>query len=156
LNYREFRRYDAYWAYREEIVFRDIEDELVARMNELVHSWHASLAAPSGWEDDDKRVEYHRVEAAKTHNDIGKLLLPWYKRWQREDKSLVDLWREFKEREKDPQYAEFLRQERQRLREMSRSAESEAQALESLHEARQAERKRQEERGRKRRARLRR
>jgi hypothetical protein len=156
LDYGQYRRYDAYWAYREELIFRDIEDEFVARMNELVHLWHASLAAPSGWEEDDKRTEYHRREASKTHNDIGKLLLPWYKRWQREEKSLIEMWREFKEREKDPQYAEFLRKERQRLREMSREAASETKALAGLTDARQAERERQEQLRRKRRARLRR
>jgi hypothetical protein len=120
-----------------------------------VHSWHASLACPSGWEEDEKRVEYHRREAAKTHNDIGKLLLPWYKRWQREDKSLVELWREFKAREQDPQYAEFLRKERQRLREMSKEAESETAAMTGAREAMRAERERQEIRRRKKRARLR-
>jgi hypothetical protein len=111
-------------------------------LDELAHQWHCCAGQPTGWEEDDRRTEYHRHEARKAHNDVGKLLLPWYKRWQKEDKTPLDLWREFKAREKDPEYAKFLRAERARLREISRAARAESEAMADIYKAKALERER--------------
>jgi hypothetical protein len=137
---------------REEIVFRAVEDEAVCRMNEMAHLWHSCAGAP-GFEEDGSRVEYHRKEAAKVFRDIGRLRLPWYKQWARDEgKELADAWKAFKEMEKDPEYAKKLRRMRTEVNEKAEEARREAQALSEISES---IRKRQAEASRRRRRRQR-
>jgi hypothetical protein len=125
-------------------------------MNEMAHLWHSCSGAP-GFEEDGSRVEFHRKEAAKAFRDVGRLRLPWYKQWSREEgHELADTWKAFKEREKDPEYAKELKRMRAEVNEKVESARREAQALSEISQEirdRQAERDRM--RRRKRRAGLR-
>lgn len=99
----------------------------------MTHLWHASVGAPGAFEtENDDRVEYHRTEGKRAFNAVGRLLLPWYKQWKdSEGKELARMWREFKEREKNPEYAAWLKSERKRLGEMSKRDMASAKALES-------------------------
>jgi hypothetical protein len=118
---------------REELIFRAVEDDLVCKMNEMAHMWHSCAGAPSGWEDDTQRVEFHRKEASKAFRDVGRLRLPWYKQWsQDEGRELVDAWKAFKEREKDPEYAAYIRKLRAEVNEKVDKARIEMQALEEI------------------------
>ena len=100
-------------------MLRDIEDEFVARIDELAHQFHCSLAQPNGMEGDEDRAEYHVKAAKNTFNDIGKLLLPWYKQWEDEGQSLAQMWKNFKLQEQDPVYAAHLAKKRGRLKRIS-------------------------------------
>lgn len=99
-------------------MLRDIEDEFVSRIDELAHQFHCSLAQPNGMEGDEDRAEYHVKAAKHTFNDIGKLLLPWYKQWEDEGQSLAQMWKNFKLLEKNPVYAASLHKKRSRLKEI--------------------------------------
>ncbi len=98
----------------------------------MTHLWHASVGAPGAFEtEQDDRVEHHRTEAKRAFNTVGRFLLPWYKQWKdSEGKELARLYREFKEREKNPEYAAWLKAERKRLSEMSRHDMAGVKALE--------------------------
>ena len=159
LDYAKYRRYDAYWELREELVLRAEEDHQVCRLNEMTHLWHSSAGAPTGWEEDSSRIDFHRVEANKAFRDVGRLLLPWYKRWsQDEGRELVDMYKAFKDREKDPAYAALLKKRREKVNARVAQFKAEAALLEELRKERAEERNNRdrEQRRRRKRARLRR
>jgi hypothetical protein len=88
------------------------------------------------WDEHEERFEFHRKEARKTFNAVGKSLLPWYKRWETgSEKPLAQLWKEFKEREKDPVYKTKLDVIRAKLRQKSDVA---ASGLTAMNNARKA------------------
>lgn len=97
----------------------------------MAHLWHAAAGQPTGFETErDERVEYHRNEARKSFQAVGRLLLPWYKKWRESDgKSLAELYRQFKARESDPGYAVWLKEERQRLTKLRQDSAQSAEAL---------------------------
>jgi hypothetical protein len=120
-------------------------------MNEMAHLWHSCLGHPTEWEgEDDERPSAHRREAKKAFTDIGRLLLPWYKRWRiDEGTELVDLWKAFKEREKDPEYAKELKRDRAKVNRLAQEYKDRIVTADEIREARKAqqaelERKKQE------------
>lgn len=114
----------------------DIEEQLVCRLNSLAHTWHCSAAQLVEWDEREERFEFHRKEARKTFTTVGKILLPWYKRWETgSDKSLAQLWKEFKEREKDPVYKAKLDEIRNELRQKSVESGSSIAALSNARKA---------------------
>lgn len=135
LDYGQYGRYNRYWQIREEVILRDIEQSFLLQVQQAIHQWHTVLAAPSGLEGDEKRAEFHIKEAKTAFNDIGKLLLPWYKAWADEGQTLAKLWAEFKRQEQDPVYAKFLEGERQKLRDLTTRVRDEMRALEQAQGA---------------------
>lgn len=114
----------------------DIEEQFVCRLNSLAHAWHCSAAQLVEWDDREERFEFHRKEARKTFNAVGKSLLPWYKRWETgSEKPLAQLWKEFKEREKDPVYKAKLDVIRAGLRQKSDTAGLELTAMNNARKA---------------------
>ncbi len=103
LNFSEFRRYDRYWLLKEQVVFDALEDRLAIKMNELVHHWNSGAARSNIWDEKGDDFEFHRKEADKAYKAIGRLALPWYNAWEPE-KSLSEVWLDFKEHEKDPEF----------------------------------------------------
>jgi len=146
LDFACSHRYDHRWALKELWVFDTLEDQLAARLNEMTHLWHCSAAQLTEWDEKETKFEYHRKEANRSFRDVGKLLLPWYKRWQRsEEKSLAQLWREFKEQEKDPVYAARLAEARQSLVALQKGSKDQADTMQAVEQAWQAEIKRRAE-----------
>jgi len=143
LDFTPYHRDDPYWSLREELVLSDLENEFRARVDELTMMWHSCAGQPSGWEEDNKRVDWHQKEARKTWNDVGRCLLPWYDQFdQLEERPLEEIYAEFKAREKDPAYAEYLRKERQRLRASFQKAKRGQAALVEVAEGLRTLRKR--------------
>lgn len=103
LNFSEFRRYDRYWMLKEQVVFDALEDRLAIEMNKLVHTWNSGAARSNIWDERGDDFEFHRKEADKAYKAVGRLALPWYNAWAPE-KSLVEVWKDFKEHEKDPAF----------------------------------------------------
>jgi hypothetical protein len=140
LDFTQYHRDDAYWELREELALDDIEMEFASKLSELVMFWHSCAGQPTGWGDDDKRVNWHMREANKVWKDIGRYSLPWYDLFKEVEKSIEQLWKEFKEREKDPEYAAELKRDRQRLTEIANQFKSDAksvqQAVDSLRNLR--------------------
>ena len=114
------------------MVLRDIEDEFVARVDELAHQFHCSLAQPNGMEGDEDRAAHHVKEARNAFNDIGKLLLPWYKQWEEEGETLAKQWRDFKLRERDPAYAAYLKKQRGRVNQIAEDNKQNLQVMTDL------------------------
>jgi hypothetical protein len=116
LDYRNAPVHDVRFLLKEEWVLSAIEDERASQLNALAHQWHCSAAQLTAWDEQGKQFEFHRKEASKTFKAIGKLTLPWYKQWTKPDeRSLAELWKRFKEAEKNPEYAKWLREERKRI-----------------------------------------
>lgn len=108
----------------------------MCQLNSLAHAWHCSAAQLVEWDEREERFEFHRKEARKTFNAVGKSLLPWYKRWETgSEKPLAQLWKEFKEREKDPVYKAKLDVIRAGLRQKSDTAGSELAAMNNARKA---------------------
>lgn len=144
-----------YRRLKEDLVFDRIEDHLATETMELAHAWHASAAAADPWDGDN--FEFHRKAANKIYRDIGKLKLPWYKRWTLDDvEALTRLIRQFFAQERDPEFREWrdkvkkemhdkierMKQERVAIREVGEAlkkaqAEREQKAREA-HERRKA------------------
>lgn len=130
IDFRGFSPRDPYWAIKEGLILSDLEDEFVAELNRMTYFWHLSLGSASGWEEDTSERDNHRKDAINTWNDFGRYLLPWYKGFSsKKEKSLEQLWKEFKDQEKDPEYGAWLKEERKRLRDLHLSAKMEAEAL---------------------------
>lgn len=124
LDFSKSSRLDYMWQLKENIVLSAVEDEIVTHMNELAHTWHCSAAQVTGWDEEETLFEHHRTMAHKAYTTIGRSCLPWYKDWKDLDtESLEKVWKEFKEREKDPEYAAYLKAERKRLRDLVEAAE---------------------------------
>lgn len=130
IDFRGFKPRDPYWELKEGLILSDLENEFIAELNRMTFSWHLSMGQATGWEEDTSGIDGHRREAVQSWNDVGRHLLPWYKGFSaKKEKSIEQLWREFKEQEKDPQYAAWLRGERKRLREIGSSARMETEAI---------------------------
>lgn len=143
MDFSRARRYDNNWHLKELWVFDLLEDQLAARLNEMTHLWHCAAAQLTEWDEKEVKFEYHRKEANRSFRDVGKLLLPWYKRWQRsEEKSLAQLWREFKAQEKDPVYAARLAEARSSLVALQRQSSEQAATMAGIEQARREEDKR--------------
>jgi hypothetical protein len=154
LDYSRSSRYDYRWALLETWTFDVLEDKLAARLNEMTHLWHCSAAQLTEWDEKETKFEHHRKEANRSFRDVGKLLLPWYKRWHKtEEKSLAQLWREFKEQEKDPVYAKRLAEARSSLVSLQKESGTQSALMEVILAARQAEAARMAAEGVKRQAR---
>jgi len=122
---------------KEVVVFACLEDRLAARANELVHNWHCAAARASVWDESGEEFEFHRREADKTFKTIGKLLLPWYKIWtETEGKTLAQLWKEFKEEEKDPEFQKWRAQVKRDLAAITARKKEIAEALKNVAVAR--------------------
>jgi hypothetical protein len=140
LDFSRASRYDVYWDLLERLTFSQLEDELAADVNKMAHLWHCSAAQVTGLDDDEKLFEFHREKAQSVYTKTGKMLLPWYKIWKAEEgRSLAEMWRQFKEREKDPEYAAFLQKERDRLRQVVQGAQFDAKARDQAAKAYKAE-----------------
>jgi len=121
---------DPYRSLKEELIFSDIENQFASELGKMTYFWHVVLGKPTGWEEDRSEVDGHQRDAIRAWNDVGKHLLPWYKDFvSRKEKSLEQLWKEFKEQEKDPEYAAWLKVERAKLRDIGVQARSEADGL---------------------------
>lgn len=108
----------------------------MCRLNSLAHAWHCAAAQLVEWDEREERFEFHRKEARKTFNAVGKSLLPWYNRWKvGAEKSIAQLWKEFKAREKDPVYGAKLDEIRAKLRQKSEHAGSELKAMNNVRKA---------------------
>ena len=105
------------WRFKlkENLIFDIIEDELIVETNKLVHNWHCSAAQVTGWDEHEQLFDYHSKKARLSYNKIGRMVLPWHKGWQAEEKSLAQLWKEFKAEEKDPLYVQRLTKIRTKL-----------------------------------------
>jgi hypothetical protein len=75
---------------RENLIFRTLETEELARLHRLLHSYHMTAAFSGEWEDDEPIREHDRL-ARKRYNDAGKMLMPWLD-W-RQDESLYDAYK---------------------------------------------------------------
>lgn len=136
LDFSRADRRDAYWAIKRDWVLGDIEDQFVCRLNALAHDWHCAAAQLVEWDEREERFEFHRREVRKTFNAVGKSLLPWYKQWETgSEKPLAQLWKEFKEREKDPVYKAKLDKIRAELRQKSDAADAQVAAMEGARKA---------------------
>lgn len=137
LDYSERR--DWRWKLKERLVLDSIETELAADINQLAHHWHCAAAQITGWDETESVFEYHQKQARRAYNVIGKSKLPWYKWEHVEDKPLAQLWKEFKQREKDPKYAAYLKKLRDDLRESAgegaRTIQANKEMLKRYHEA---------------------
>lgn len=130
------------WTLKESLVLGSLEDELVAEVNKLAHHWHCSAAQVTGWDEQEELFEYHKKQAKRAYNIIGKNRLPWYKVWEiTEEKPLDQLWKEFKEAEKNPEYAAHLRELRDDLRKTAGEGQERREAFDEVvkrHEQRKA------------------
>ena len=116
LDYPASNARDWKWQLKEELTLAEMEDEHITEMNRLSHNWHCSAAQVTGWDEKEELFNHHKRQAQHAYNVIGKATLPWYKSWRSEEVSLGELWRRFKEQEKDPAYAAELAEDRARLR----------------------------------------
>lgn len=152
LNFAEFRRYDGRWLLKEQIVFDALEDQLVVKMQEMVHHWNAGAARSNVWDESGDDFEFHRKEADKAYKAVGRLTLPWYNSWAPE-KSLAEMWKEFKDEEKDPAFQARRKKIKSQLNELTAKAEAEMKSMEQVikrqrEHAREQELKRRGKHGR--------
>jgi len=100
---------------KERLVMEGLEDTIAVEVNKLAHAWHCAAAQVTGWDEKETLFNDNSKEVRRAYNLIGKSLLPWYKQWAAEEKSLAQMWREMREAEKNPEYAAFLRKEKEKL-----------------------------------------
>jgi len=117
LDYPAAEQRDWRWRHKETLVLNAIEDDLITEMNRLSHHWHCSAAQLTGWDEKEELFNYHKRQASHAYNVIGRATLPWYKKWSTDEVSIAELWRRFKENEKDPKYAAYLQGLRDKLKE---------------------------------------
>jgi len=89
---------------KEELVFADLERDMLAKLHELVYYEH--LATMSALVEEDFRKE--RDSARSRHVQRGQLVVPWL-RWLPE-RTVADLVRASQERRNDPVYMAQLQQ----------------------------------------------
>ena len=105
LDFRGASRYERNWLLAERLVLDTIEDELASKLNGMVHQWHCAASASTAWDESGADFEFHHKEAEKAYKDVGRLTLPWYN-WKTE-KTLEELWLDFKKQEKDPVFQKW-------------------------------------------------
>jgi hypothetical protein len=102
---------------KEAVIFEYIEDQLASEVTSLAHRWHSSAAVSDPWDDEGKTFEFHRKEVNKAYREVGKLKLPWYKRWQLDDaEKLAQLIRNFYAQEREPGFKEWREKTKQSMR----------------------------------------
>jgi hypothetical protein len=126
---------------KEEIVLEVLEDQLANDINKLIHAWHCSAARSNMWDEKGEDFEFHRKEADKSYKAIGRLTLPWYNDWAPE-KSLKEMWDDFKAVEKDPEFQKWRVATKAEMKKRVDKAVSEQAALETAL-AKHAERQKQ-------------
>lgn len=142
------------WGVKEAIVFRSIENDLLAKMNELLYTEHVVLAGSSVI--DAFREETEGAQAK--FNTCGRLLMPWLQ-WA-PMKTAAQAYREAQERRKDPEHMKKLRKmqaeldaEATRLSEAVKAeVELRKQATEHAHKLKEQPRRRRRHGGVSRRA----
>jgi hypothetical protein len=144
LDYPAIDQRDWKWWLKEDLALAELEDEQITEMNRLSHMWHCSAAQVTGWDEKEDLFNHHKRQAHHAYNVIGKAILPWYKSWRSEEITLGELWRRFKEQEKDPAYAAELARDRERLRQKVRdTAAAQTQELEIAKARREADKQRE-------------
>jgi hypothetical protein len=113
-----------------------LEDELVREIDKLTHEWHCAVAR-NMWDEKGDDFEFHRVEASKTYKAIGRLSLPWYNTWGAEA-TLKEMWDQFREAGKDPEYRKWRDQRKKTMRDRRAGAEAEAATMAAIAVAKQA------------------
>jgi hypothetical protein len=134
LDYPAAEQRDWRWRRKEEMVLDAIEDDLITEMNRLSHHWHCSAAQVTGWDEKEELFNYHKRQASYAYNVIGRATLPWYKKWRTDEVSIAELWKKFKESEKDPKYAAHLDGLRKKLKEKNEEYERSVRFSEELVE----------------------
>jgi len=118
------------------VVFDLIEDELAADVMKLMHDWHAGAAASDPWDAEGATVEFHRQESAKIYRGIGKIKLPWYKRWTLDDAdALVRLIKQFYAQEREPGFKEWREKTKKEMRDRIDEHKHRRKAIEDAGEA---------------------
>lgn len=156
LDFKTANRYDPRWQLREHWVMAGLEQEAAAELNKLALIWNAGAAQYPDWDDKGELFKFHAGQAAIAFNNAGKQLLPWYSIWQQEEgQRLADLWRKFKEEEKDPEFMKFRNGVKQQMIEETRQLEAEEEhqretqkRVALAHQAREQKQRRRQQRGR--------
>lgn len=130
LKYEEFHRYEPKFLIAEEMVMEAIEDEIVAKLNRMVHEWHCSAARANVW-DEGEDFEFHRKEADKTYRSVGRLELPWYN-WGSTERPIEELWADFKAKEKDPEFQKYRMGLKKEMLDKIGQRKAEAEAIEKV------------------------
>ena len=115
-----------------------LEDQLARDINRLAHAWHCGASRSNLWDEKGEDFEFHRKEADKAYKAIGRLTLPWYNDWAPE-KSLKEMWLDFKEVEKDPEFQKWRAAKKAEMRAKRDQALAEQQALATVMEKRKAQ-----------------
>jgi hypothetical protein len=117
------------------LVFDALEDQMAAEVMGVAHDWHVAAAASDPWDTEGKTFEFHRKESNKLYRGIGKLKLPWYKRWTLDDAdALVKLIRQFYAQEKEPGFKEWREKTKKDMRDKIERVEEEYKALQEAGE----------------------
>ena len=135
LDFREASASDS-WRLKEALVLKEIEDELFLKSNELAYVWHCNAASANAWDEEGEDFEFHRKEANKTFRAMGMLMLPWYKHWEKTEKSVAQLWKEFKEEEKVPGFKEWRTAKKKWMLDRNEEDKAAAASLNKVWEAR--------------------
>lgn len=102
---------------KEAVVFEYIEDQLAVEVSQMAHRWSAAAALSDPWDEEGKTFDFHRKEANKAYREVGKLKLPWYKRWKLDDaEKLSQLIRDFYAQEREPGFQEWREKTKQAMR----------------------------------------
>ena len=118
------------------MVFDLIEDELASQVMEIMHTWHAGAATADPWDPEGQTLEYHRQESGKIYRGIGKLKLPWYKRWKLDDaEALVRLIKQFFAQEREPGFKEWREKTKQEMRDKINKVKDNRRVMEEAGEA---------------------
>jgi hypothetical protein len=124
-----------YRRLKEDLVFDALEDQMATEVMEVAHAWHAAAAASDPWDTEGKTFEFHRKESNKLYRGIGKLKLPWYKRWTLDDAdALVKLIQQFYAQEKEPGFKEWREKTKKDMRDKIEQAEEENRMLQEAGE----------------------
>lgn len=116
-----------------------MEDELAIDVTKLAHAWHSSAAASDPWDTSGKTFETHRKGADAAYRAVGKMSLPWYKRWDLYDADKLNAMVEaFYAQEKDP---EFVRKRNELKKKMTAEIEEMVSGERAVREGRIASRK---------------
>jgi hypothetical protein len=124
-----------YRRLKEDLVFDCLEDTLATEVMEVSHAWHAAAAASDPWDTEGKTFEFHRKESNKLYRGIGKLKLPWYKRWTLDDvDALVKLIRQFYAQEREPGFKEWREKTKKDMRDKIEQVEEDIKAMQEVSE----------------------
>lgn len=131
----DFADVGPYQRVKEEVIFSHLEDQLASDVMGLAHAWHASAAASDPWDTEGKTFDFHRKECNKIYRSVGKLKLPWYKRWTLDDAdTLIRLIRQFYAQEKDPKFREWRDKVKKEMRDKIESIEQNQKAVREIGE----------------------